>query len=127
MSPKIYFILRLIVAFILVQTLYYKFTAAPESVNIFSTLKLEPYGRIEIGILELIAAILLFIFKTIWLGALISLVIITVAIFSHLTILGIEVNDDGDTLFYMAIVVFILSTLILLKNRKNIPFINRIM
>ena len=70
MTSKIYFVLRFVVAFILVQTLYFKFSAHPDSVHIFSTLGLEPYGRIGIGILELIAAILLFIPKTVWMGAL---------------------------------------------------------
>ncbi|MET2985496.1 DoxX family protein [Aureibaculum conchae] len=125
MTSKIYFILRLVVAFILVQTLYFKFSAHPDSVHIFSTLGLEPYGRIGIGILELIAAILLFIPKTVWMGALLSLGIISGAIFSHLTELGIEVNGDGGKVFYMAIIVFVLSAIILLKNRKNIPFINK--
>jgi len=125
MSSKIYFILRLIVAIILVQTLYFKFSAHPDSVHIFDTLGLEPYGRIGIGVLELIAAILLFIPKTIWLGALLSLGIISGAIFSHLTKLGIEVNGDGGIVFYMAVVVFVLSAVILLKNRRNIPFINK--
>lgn len=125
MTSKIYFILRLIVAVILVQTLYFKFSAHPDSVHIFETLGLEPYGRIGIGILELIVAILLFIPKTIWLGALLSLGIISGAIFSHLTKLGIEVKGDGGLVFYMAMIVFVLSAIILLKNRKNIPFINK--
>ncbi len=123
MTSKIYFTLRLIVAIILVQTLYFKFSAHADSVHIFSALGLEPYGRIGIGILELIAAVLLFIPKTIWLGALLSLGIISGAIFSHLTKLGIEINDDGGKVFYMALIVCILSALILLRNRKNIPFV----
>ena len=125
MNDKIYFILKLVVAFILVQTLYFKFSAHPDSVHIFSTLGLEPYGRVGIGVLELIAAILLFIPKTVWMGALLSLGIISGAIFSHLTKLGIEINGDGGKVFYMAIIVFVLSAIILLKNRKNIPFINK--
>ncbi|MDY7394342.1 DoxX family protein [Aureibaculum sp. 2210JD6-5] len=125
MTSKIYFVLRLLVALILVQTLYFKFTAHPDSIHIFSTLGLEPYGRIGIGILELIAAILILVPKTVWMGALLSLGIISGAIFSHLTKLGIEVNGDGGKVFYMALVVFILSIIILLKNRKNIPFVNK--
>lgn len=125
MNDKIYFILKLIVAFILVQTLYYKFSAHPDSVHIFGTLGLEPYGRIGIGILELIAAILLFIPKMVWMGAILALGIISGAIFSHLTKLGIEINGDGGKVFYMAIIVFVLSIVILLKNRKNIPFVNK--
>ncbi|QCX37954.1 DoxX family protein [Aureibaculum algae] len=122
MNSRIHFTLRLIVALVLVQTLYFKFSAHADSVYIFNTLGLEPYGRITIGILELIAAILLFIPKTIWLGALLSLLIITGAIYAHLTKLGITIHGDRGKLFYLAISVFILSAIILLNNRQNIPF-----
>ncbi|MBJ2176320.1 DoxX family protein [Aureibaculum sp. A20] len=122
MNSRIHFILRLIVALILVQTLYFKFSAHADSVYIFSTLGLEPYGRITIGILELIVAILLFIPRTIWLGALLSLLIITGAIYTHLTKLGIEIHGDSGKLFYLAITVFIFSAIILLNNRQKIPF-----
>ena len=122
MNSRIHFTLRLIVALVLVQTLYFKFSAHADSVYIFNTLGLEPYGRITIGILELIAAILLFIPKTIWLGALLSLLIITGAIYAHLTKLGITIHGDRGKLFYLAISVFILSAFILLNNRQNIPF-----
>ncbi|WP_117885158.1 DoxX family protein [Aureibaculum luteum] len=125
MNSRIHFTLRLIVALVLVQTLYFKFSAHADSVYIFNTLGLEPYGRITIGILELIAAILLFVPKTIWLGALLSFLIITGAIYAHLTKLGIVINGDSGKLFYLAITVFILSAIILLKNRKNIPFVNK--
>ena len=122
MNSRIHFTLRLIVALVLVQTVYFKFSAHADSVYIFNTLGLEPYGRITIGILELIAAILLFIPKTIWLGALLSLLIITGAIYAHLTKLGITIHGDRGKLFYLAISVFILSAIILLNNRQNIPF-----
>ena len=122
MNSRIHFTLRLIVALVLVLTLYFKFSAHADSVYIFNTLGLEPYGRITIGILELIAAILLFIPKTIWLGALLSLLIITGAIYAHLTKLGITIHGDRGKLFYLAISVFILSAIILLNNRQNIPF-----
>ncbi len=125
MHDKILLVLRIIVAVILVQTLRFKFSAHPDSVYIFSTLGLEPYGRIGIGILELIAAIFILIPKTIWLGSILTLGLISGAILAHLTQLGIEINEDGGTLFYMALVIFILSFIILLKTRKNIPFIGK--
>jgi len=115
--------LRIVVAIILVQTLRYKFTAHPDSVFIFTSVGLEPYGRIGIGVLELISAILILIPKTVWLGSLLSLGIISGAILMHLTGLGIEINGDGGILFYMAIVVFVLSFILLWVNRKSIPFI----
>lgn len=125
MSKTIQLILRIIIAVILVQTLRYKFTAHPDSVYIFTKVSLEPYGRIAIGVFELIAAILILIPKTVWLGALLTLGIISGALFMHLTDLGIEINGDGGTVFYMAVVVFILSLVILWMNRKSLPFIGK--
>ena len=113
MKKHIPFILRLIVAVILLQTLRFKFTAHPDSVYIFETVGLEPYGRIGIGIVELIAGILLLIPRTAWVGATLTLGVIGGAIMMHLTQLGIEVNNDGGVLFITAIVTFVLSAIIL--------------
>lgn len=116
-------VLRVIVAIILIQTLRFKFTAHPDSVYIFETVGLEPYGRIGIGVLELIAGILLLIRKTAWIGALLTLGIIGGALFMHLTILGIEINNDGGILFATALITFILSAIILFIYKKDIPFL----
>lgn len=124
MNKKLLLFLRIAIAVILLQTLRYKFLAHPDSVYIFSALGLEPYGRIGIGIVELIASILLFPKKTTWLGALLSVGLMAGALFSHLTQLGIEVKNDGGTLFYMALLTWILSLTVLWEERKNIPFIN---
>jgi putative oxidoreductase len=123
MNRYFVFALRLVAALILLQTLYFKFTAAPESVYIFSTLGLEPVGRIGSGIVELIASVLLLIPKTAWLGAALALGVISGALISHLTILGIEVQGDGGLLFGLAIVVFVCSALVLWHNRRQIPVI----
>jgi len=125
MQKTISLILRIIIAVILVQTLRYKFTAHPDSVYIFTKVGLEPYGRIAIGVFELIAALLILIPKTIWIGALLTLGIISGAIFMHLTNLGIDINGDGGMVFYMAITVFVLSLVILWMNRKSLPFIGK--
>ena len=124
MNKTLLLALRIGIAVILLQTLRYKFLAHPDSVYIFSTLGLEPYGRIGIGIMELIASVLLFPKRTIWLGALLSVGLMAGALFSHLTQLGIEVKKDGGTLFYMALVTWILGLVVLWDERKNIPFIN---
>jgi uncharacterized membrane protein YphA (DoxX/SURF4 family) len=124
-SNRIILILRIAVAVILIQTLRFKFTAHPDSVYIFETVGLEPYGRIGIGILELIAGILLLIPKTVWAGATLTLGIIGGAIMMHLTQLGIEVRGDGGTLFYTAVITFILSAIILYSQRKQIPIIGK--
>ena len=121
-------ILRLAAAIIMLQTLYFKFTAAPESVYIFSTLGLEPWGRIGIGSLELIASILLLVPKTTSLGALLAVGIMAGALLSHLTKLGIVVQNDGGQLFVLALAVFICCSILLLIFRKQlvsyIPFIH---
>ena len=117
-------ILRIIVAVILLQTLFYKFSAHPDSVYIFEQTGLGAPGRIGIGVWEVIASILLLLPKTIWQGALLSTLLMFGALFFHLTSLGIEVHDDGGQLFYMALVTWVLSLAILWRERKNIPFIN---
>lgn len=126
MHKRIVFLIRIVIALILIQTLRFKFTGHPDSIYIFSKVGLEPFGRIGIGIIELIAAMLLVIPKTIYFGALISFGVISGAIILHLTILGIEVNNDHGILFYTAVLVFILSVIIIWEERKNIPFLNKI-
>lgn len=119
-------ILKIIVAVILLQTLFFKFSGAEESKYIFSTLMgadNEWVGRIGSGIIELAAVIFLLIPSTTWLGALLSLGTISGAIFSHLTKLGIVVKDDGGLLFGLAIVVFICSAVLLFFHRKELPIV----
>jgi len=115
--------LRIVIAIILVQTLRFKFTAHPDSVYIFSQVGLEPYGRISIGIIELISAVLILIPKTVWLGAGLTLGVLGGAVIMHLTNLGVEINGDGGTLFYMALGTFALSAIVFWFSRKSIPFI----
>jgi len=117
-------ICRAVVAIILLQTLFFKFTGAEESKYIFSTLmgaEFEAYGRIGSGLVELVAAVLLLIPGTAWLGALIALGTISGAIFSHLTKLGIVVKDDGGLLFGLALTVFVLSAIVLFIHRRDLP------
>ena len=113
-------LLRLIAAIILLQTLFFKFTASPESVYIFTKVGMEPWGRIASGIAELIAALLILVPRTTWLGALFSMAVMSGAIFFHLTSLGIEVQGDGGLLFIYALVVFICSAILLYMNREKI-------
>ena len=115
--------LQLIVAGILLQTLFFKFTGAAESVYIFSTLGAEPWGRIGSGVVELIAAMLLLYPATVTVGAILSLGVISGAIVSHLTVLGIEVQGDGGLLFFLALAVFVSSVAILVLRRAEIPVI----
>jgi uncharacterized membrane protein YphA (DoxX/SURF4 family) len=110
---------RLLIAAILIQTLFFKFSAAPESVFIFSRLGVEPWGRILSGVLELVASILVLIPRMSVYGALLSAGIMAGAIFSHVFVLGIEVQNDGGLLFVYALIVLVASIIIILKERKK--------
>lgn len=117
-TENIAWILRVVAAGVLLQTLFFKFSGAPESIYIFSALGVEPYGRIGSGIAELIVAILILIPKTTWVGALGGSGIMTGAILSHLLVLGIVVENDGGFLFLLAVIT-LLCCLGLLYFNKN--------
>ncbi|MGO4906074.1 DoxX family protein [Flavobacterium sp. W20_MBD1_R3] len=115
-----FWILRIVVAVILVQTLYFKFTASEESVYVFSSLGIEPYGRIGIGIAELITAILILIPRTSLFGAVMGCGVMLGAIFAHLFVLGIEVKNDGGTLFILALITFLCCLILVFKERTRL-------
>jgi putative oxidoreductase len=116
-------IVRLTAAVILLQTLFFKFTGAPESVYIFTKVGMEPWGRYGSGVVELIAAILLMSSCHCWLGALLALGMMGGAIMSHLTKLGIVVQNDGGLLFALAITVAVCSVITLALHRRQIPIV----
>ncbi len=118
-------VLRITAAIILLQTLFFKFTAAPESVYIFTKVGAEPWGRIGSGVVELIAAILILTPRFTWLGSLLAMGVMAGAILSHLTVLGIEVQGDKGLLFALALIVLVCSTANLLLHRSEIPVIGR--
>ena len=111
---------RLLAALILLQTLFFKFTASAESVYIFTKVGMEPWGRILVGILELIAGLMLIIPRTAWMGATLALGLMAGAIGMHLTLLGIDVQGDGGYLFFLALIVTICSAYTLTKNLDKI-------
>lgn len=111
---------QILVAVILFQTLFFKFSAAEESVYIFTTLGMEPWGRIGSGLVELVAVVLILTPRRVVFGALLSLGVISGAIFSHLTKLGVVVKDDGGLLFILAVTVFAGSLGILAIRRAEL-------
>ena len=119
--------LRGIAAVILLQTLFFKFTGAKESVYIFTTLGMEPWGRIGSGVVELIASVLLLLPQTVVFGAVLSLGVISGAIFFHLTKLGIALPlvDDHGELFALALIVFVCSAVVLIMHRGELPVVGR--
>ncbi len=114
---------RVTAAVILLQTLFFKFTGAPESVYIFTKIGMEPWGRYGTGVVELIASVLLLSRCHAWLGALLALGVISGAIVSHLTVLGIVVQDDGGLLFALAVTVFVTCAITAWLHRDQIPFL----
>lgn len=114
-------VLQVVVAVILFQTLFFKFSGAEESKYIFTKVGAEPFGRYASGVAELIAVVLLLTPRTITLGALLSVGVITGAIGAHLTKLGIVVQNDGGLLFALALIVFFGSLGILFIRRRQIP------
>jgi len=114
-------VLRLVVAAILGQTLYFKFTGAPESVFIFETLGAEPWGRYASGAAEALAVLLLLLPRRAVLGALLAAGVMAGAVGSHLTKLGIEVQDDGGLLFGLAVTALAASLAVAWMNRRDLP------
>src|SRR5208283_2502413 len=130
---------RIVAAIILLQTLFFKFTASPESIYIFTKLgtfihsyvpiasigMVEVSARIGSGIMELTAAVLLLTPRFVWAGAVLAMAATGGAVVSHLTFLGIEVQGDKGLLFALAITVLVTSLISLLLNRTQIPVIGR--
>ena len=129
MNKYFIFFLKLLAAIIMLQTLYFKFTWAQESIDLFTKLigEHEAYMRVGTGIMELIAAILLFLPRTAWLGAALTSGLMSGAILSHLVVLGIEHNNDGGALFYAAVITFVSGLILLYNERKQIPIIGKIL
>src|SRR3982750_381599 len=117
MTRTVSWVVQVAVAAVLCQTLFFKFTGAEESKYIFGRLGLEPWGRIGSGVVELIAVILLLNPGTVTWGALLAAGVISGAIVSHLTKLGIVVKEDGGTLFFLAVAVLVGSVAILVIRR----------
>lgn len=120
-TTLLFWFARIVAALIMLQTLYFKFTGAKESIEIFTRMGMEPWGRVGTGVVELIASILILIPATVWLGAILSIGVISGAILSHLTILGIEVQGDGGYLFILAVITLICSLIALFLDRKQLP------
>jgi uncharacterized membrane protein YphA (DoxX/SURF4 family) len=112
-------ILRIIPALILFQTLYFKFTAHPESVRLFTEIGMEPWGRIGTGVVELIAGILLLVPRFTGYGAILGLIMMTGALYFHLTKIG--VNFGGDPLLFIyALITFVCCAALILIYKNQL-------
>ncbi len=117
--------LRLLAAIIMLQTLFFKFSASEESVYIFTTVGMEPWGRIASGVVELIASILILYPRTTWIGSMLGAGVMSGAIFFHLTKLGLVVKDDHGQLFIYALLVFISCIALLFIYRNDVLMLLR--
>lgn len=128
-------VLALYIAFVFIQSLFFKFTDSPETIHIFMTIGawlgielFSNYGAYAVGTVELIASILLFIPRTQVIGAALALGVMTGAIFFHLfSPLGVVVGNvemgveaDGGLLFGLACGVWVASALILWLRRDRV-------
>lgn len=116
-------VLRLIAAVIMLQTLYFKFSGSEESIYIFSTLNMEPWGRIGTGMMELIASILILYPPTTGIGALLGVGLMSGAVFFHITKLGLVVKDDGGQLFIYALLVLVSCSILVVLYRKPLIYL----
>lgn len=120
MQNVVFWIARLVAAVILLQTLFFKFTAAPESVALFTRLGVEPWGRIGTGVLELIASALILIPATVWAGSALAIGLMIGAVLSHVFVIGIA-RDDGGQLFLYALIVLGCALYAFWKSKRQIP------
>ena len=120
---RLSWVAQIIAAVILGQSLFFKFTSAPEAIHIFERLGVEPWGRYATGSVELATVILLLVPRTAGVGALLAIGLMVGAVGSHLTVLGINVQGDGGTLFGMAIVTLIAAVIVARIRRKEIPIL----
>lgn len=118
-------IARISAALILFQILYFQLTGASFSVEIFSTLDVEPVGRIASGILGLIAAVLLLIPRFAWIGAFLALCLMSLLLYFHLTVFGTEIKEIGGTLLALSILVSFCCVATLYMHHRQIPFFRR--
>tara|TARA_R110002124_G_scaffold116078_2_gene272301 strand:- start:536 stop:934 length:399 start_codon:yes stop_codon:yes gene_type:complete len=119
-SNKLLWTLKIVASFIMFQSLFFKFSGAAESIELFTTLGLEPWGRYGTGIMEIIAIILIMIPSTTAFGALLGVGIMSGAIISHLTKLGIVIQNDNGQLFIYALVVMACCILLLFYKKDQI-------
>lgn len=119
-SPYVLWACRLVAAFLMLQTLYFKFSGSEESIFIFTQMGMEPWGRIGTGIAELIASLMILIPSVSGYGALLAAGIMAGAILSHLFVLGIEVRHDGGLLFLYALLIFFCSVYVMIVYRVRL-------
>ncbi len=122
-AKRIAWIAQIIAAVILGQSLFFKFIGAPEAVQLFTAMGVEPWGRLTVGTVELVTVVLLLVPRTAAVGAMVALGLMVGAIGSHLTVLGVDLQGDGGALFAMAWIVLAASATVAILRRREIPVV----
>ena len=125
-AKRISWIAQVLAAAILGQSLFFKFTGAPEAVHLFTALGVEPWGRLTVGAVELVTIVLLLVPRTAAFGAIVAMGLMVGAIGSHLTVLGVNLQGDGGTLFAMAWIVLAASFTVAVIRRRELPVVGAI-
>ena len=125
-AKRISWIAQITAAVILGQSLFFKLTGAPEAVQLFTALGVEPWGRLTVGAVELVTVVLLLVPRTSAFGAIVALGLMIGAIGSHLTVLGIDLQGDGGALFAMAWIVLAASLTVAILRRREIPVVGAV-
>ena len=121
LQNRLSWLLQIVAAVIMGQTLFFKFSGAPEPVYIFTTLGAEPYGRWLAAVSELVAVVLLLWPAMAGAGGLLGLGVMSGALMAHLTTkLGIEVLGDGGLLFALGVVVWVACAGIVFLRRNQL-------
>lgn len=120
-STIVSWIAQIIAIVIMGQSLYFKFTAHPESVAIFSDINMEPNGRILIGVIELIACLLMLRPASAHYGALLGACTMGGAIVGHFTQIGW--HGERGQLGLMAVLVLVCCVVVLYIRRRSLPLL----
>ncbi len=118
------FLVKFLITIIVGQTLFFKFSGAVESIYIFSVLGVEPWGRLALGVLELLSLVFLWIPKTTLYALILILGMMSGAIASHLFILGIEIMGDKGELFILGVVTWLCTAVLLFIKREEIKLLS---
>lgn len=126
MNQRLLWIPRLAIAGVLGATVPAKLSGAEEAVALFTDLGVEPWGRIALGLMEALLVVGILLPKTYVTAAALVVGVLGGALMSHLTLLGIEVSDDGGTMFGMAVVGFASGAVITWMRRRELPVVGRV-
>jgi len=120
-EKTISWIFQIIAAIILGSAGFSKLSGNEMSAFVFSELGIEE-TRLIIGVIETLAAFLL-ITKAPYLGAILGFGTMIGAIIAHVSVLGMEIQNDGGTLVMLLAVLVVATIVIMWIWRRSLPLI----